>query len=571
MWCSKCEYETSAEVCEFCGDPTETDIPTAVFWCSKCNIPIIRAKFANIQHFCPLCSQDVNYLCADLRPVFPEERLLFEAIKGIPLAYVKDSVWVSNNRYYINGKVTAISNDSYSEIDPEKMIQMLAEYSPLNSDTEFKNNIAAFVKANRHHLDMIVDEAFSFIENTTTNYPNEHIIISFSGGKDSTVTADLVIRALRDARLVHIFGDTTLEHPLTLEYIARYRLHNPHMIFKTATNNEQNFFRVCEDIGPPARMLRWCCYMFKTGPIARVINKMYRDQEVLTFYGIRRYESVARSKYNRVESDSESMKIRQQRVASPIFSWKDIDVWLYILAENIDFNDAYRLGYDRVGCWCCPNNNEKAEFLAKLFLTERYKKWRDFLVNFAKRIGKTDAENYIDSGKWKARQGGNGLAAASDVIIHSVSCTSEEHSTIYQLNKKLDDGFFTLFIPFGRIAPELGRKLISEVIVVDVASNIPILSIQPINHDEYLYAVKVETLNVKDHEIMQRKVAYQIKKYNACRQCLKCESVCKHGAISITYGEYSIDDNKCKRCQMCITSKYIQGGCQMDKYLRTRV
>ena len=128
-----------------------------------------------------------------------------------------------------------------------------------------------------------------------------------------------------------------------------------------------------------------------------------------------------------------------------------------------------------------------------------------------------------------------------------------------------------MFIPFGRIAPELGRKLINEVIVVDVASNIPILSIQPINHDEYHYAVKVETLNVNDHEIMQRKVAYQIKKYNACRQCLKCESVCKHGAISITYGEYSIDDNKCKRCQMCITSKYIQGGCQMDKYLRTRV
>ena len=30
----------------------------------------------------------------------------------------------------------------------------------------------------------------------------------------------------------------------------------------------------------------------------------------------------------------------------------------FSLAESVDFNGAYRLGYDRVGCWCCPNNNQ---------------------------------------------------------------------------------------------------------------------------------------------------------------------------------------------------------------------
>ena len=30
----------------------------------------------------------------------------------------------------------------------------------------------------------------------------------------------------------------------------------------------------------------------------------------------------------------------------------------FSLAESVDFNGAYRLGYDRMGCWCCPNNNQ---------------------------------------------------------------------------------------------------------------------------------------------------------------------------------------------------------------------
>mgnify|MGYP002087781530 FL=1 len=135
---------------------------------------------------------------------------------------------------------------------------------------------------------------------------------------------------------------------------------------------------MCKVIGPPARMMRWCCSMFKTGPITRVISNLYRNQQILTFYGIRRYESVSRSKYNRVEKNTESVKIQQQTVAAPIFNWKDIDVWLYILGEKIDFNDAYRLGYDRVGCWCCPNNNKRAQFLSNIYMPERSTKWVTF-------------------------------------------------------------------------------------------------------------------------------------------------------------------------------------------------
>jgi phosphoadenosine phosphosulfate reductase len=394
-------------------------------------------------------------------------------------------------------------------------------------------------------------------------------VLSFSGGKDSTAVADLVTRALANPSLVHIFGDTTLEFPSTYEYIARFRRNNPKAIIKVSKNKEQNFYSVCEEIGPPARMMRWCCTMFKTGPITRVLNNLFRDSKVLTFYGIRKTESASRSKYDRV-ANSANVKIQKQTVASPIFYWNDIDVWLYILGENVDFNDAYRFGYDRVGCWCCPNNTIRAQLLSKIYMPEQSKKWRDYLISFAKQIGKPDPETYVDDGKWKARQGGNGLAAAEDVKIRFTNCTAEEHAKIYKLNKEVTDEFLNMFTPFGKVSKELGRKLLKETLVLDLATNVPILSIQPFASDSYDYAVKIRTLNVADHDDLQRMAAYQVRKYNACRKCLKCESVCPFGAISVTTDVYKINPEKCKRCKKCVSSKYLEGGCLMDRFLKSK-
>ena len=293
------------------------------FWCKECNAPII--KYANDidKDLCPLCSAATSYLCADLRPVFPEERLLFEIIQGKPLAYINSSVWAANNRIYIDGKPFIITKKFYSKLTPEEIREQLEKYKEQNSYSNFNDNIERFIEINKSRLNYIIDEAHCFIKEAASSYPNENIVISFSGGKDSTVTADLTVRALNDPSLVHIFGNTTLEFPMTMEYADRFRRDNPKAIFKTAINREQNFYAMCEDIGPPARMLRWCCSMFKTGPITRVLNNLYRDKTILTFYGIRKSESVSRSKYNRIEDNAEAIKIQKQKL-HPLFSFGKI-------------------------------------------------------------------------------------------------------------------------------------------------------------------------------------------------------------------------------------------------------
>lgn len=581
MWCRVCEIETTEEVCSVCGYPTISENlgsidNTDVYFCKSCKTPVIFKANDTPICVCPICHHKTEYMAKDIRPVFPEERLLVELLLNKePGIFETSSVWASNSRYYIDGKPHSFSSTTFKDADTDKIIKQLNENQKLVEKNAiayqvFSKNIETFTKANKRRLDFIKDEALSFINHASKKFDQEQIVISFSGGKDSTATADIVIKATGNPKLTHIFGDTTLEFPQTYNYAKRYREAHPLAEFRISKNTEQDFRKVCDDIGPPARMMRWCCSMFKTGPITRIMNRKYGSKQILTFYGIRKVESTARSKYSRISENTESVKIQKQTVASPIFFWKDIDVWLYILGEAVDFNDAYRLGYDRVGCWCCPNNNTRAQFLSRIYMKEQSEQWRKFLVDFAKRIGKPDAEEYVDTGKWKARQGGNGLKSAGDVKLKFTACTSEEHAKIYQLVKPYDDSFLDMMIPFGNISKELGRKLINETIILEPRQMIPVIAIQPFNQAGYEYAVKIKTMNVENHDALQRMIGYQVRKYNACRKCLRCESVCRHGAISIVGDEYYINPEKCVRCKMCVNQKYLSGGCMMEKYLRTK-
>lgn len=553
-----------------------------VNWCASCRIPVFdENNSVGAVCKCPLCHGKTEYLSSDLRPVFPEERLLLELLlEKEPFSLASSSVWNSANRYYIDGKSVAISSSVFRNADCDALRRKLDEFSKENleiSKKYFDSTVQKFIQANKSRFDSIKDDAFDFVQDEAEKFVQKNgagsenrMIVSFSGGKDSTATADVVIKALANPKITHLFGNTTLEFPMTIEYAERYRKNHPLAEFRIAKNTDQNFYEVCKEIGPPARMMRWCCSMFKTGPITRVLNRKFGDKQILTFYGIRKNESVSRSKYSRVTENTETVKIQKQTVASPIFEWKDLDVWLYLLSEKVDFNDAYRLGYDRVGCWCCPNNNLRAQFLSRIYMSERSEKWRSFLVGFARQIGKPDAEEYVDSGKWKARQGGNGVASAGDVKLKFTNCTSEEHSKIYQLTRAFDDSFLNMLVPFGILAPELGRKLIHETLILDVKTKVPIISVQPFNQSGFEHAVKVRTMNVEKHDDLQRMIGYQVRKFNACRKCLKCESVCRSGAISLAGNEYYINPEKCVHCKKCVTEKYLTGGCMMEKYLRTK-
>jgi hypothetical protein len=161
-------------------------------------------------------------MAKDLRPVFPQERLLLEILLGKkPHEFIEQSVWAADSRYYINGKAIMLASKLFQEADADAISQQLSLHKEDDTNPFFENHISTFIKANSGRLHYLKDEANDFIHKAVQGFDEDHIVLSFSGGKDSTATADVVIKALGNTSLVHIFGNTTLEFPLTYEYAER--------------------------------------------------------------------------------------------------------------------------------------------------------------------------------------------------------------------------------------------------------------------------------------------------------------------------------------------------------------
>lgn len=566
--CPKCKVPMQGEKCvkPKCGCSTE--MSSTIYWCTNCSIPLYEKE-------CPLCGSEAEYIATDIRPVFPEESLLLSLIldKDPDYFYTK-SIWCGTNSYIVNGQKVKISLSQINKWPIEKIQEIKSMYETLVTNIsydyfdEIKNK---FVQANADRYNYITEEAISYVQGYKGRYDIEDMLVSFSGGKDSTVTSHIVNRALGTNRVLHIFGDTTLEFPYTLEYKKRFNKNDESQGVRvlTAKNREKNFEDLCDVVGPPSRVMRWCCTVFKTGAIQKTISSAFKDKtNILTFQGIRRSESASRSKYER---ESESPKISKQTVASPIIDWIDFDVWLYVLSTNIDFNDAYRLGYTRVGCWCCPNNGAWSEFLSKVHMYEQYVRWRTILVNFAKKIGKPDAEDYVDDGKWKARQGGNGLAAAQKSIVSFEPCATDENSFNYELQNPITEALYDYFKPFGYINKELGNKRLGEVYVLNKVGKVVLILQGRIGSSKLKVTIKNPKIaGAKNLQVAEGKIQCQLTKYQMCLGCKACESVCKHDAISVKDDGtgnviYLIDDEKCVRCTECVG--HFNAGCYMRKVL----
>lgn len=574
--CKKCDdLICDTSICPVCGNRTEL-VESTIFWSKEYNTP-------SFDEVCFSNGEKCKSIGSDIRPVFAEERLLLELLQGIPMAWAGKSVWNTGaNRYVVDGKkITLLFTDMAKTADADEIIKKLIEYKEENQfyvDNFYEQEyIKKFIEINKVRLNTISQEAFDYVRRKANGWQIDEMFVSFSGGKDSTVTSHIAMNALNMQSLIHIYGDTTLEYPTSETYLQRFKNANKETPVLVAKNKDQDFDNLCEVIGPPSRVMRWCCTVFKTGAITKKIETTFRNKnKILSFQGIRRNESKSRNKYDR---DSTSSKITKQQVASPIIDWIDFDVWLYILSNSLDFNDAYKQGFARVGCWCCPNNSTWSAFLSKIYMNEQYVKFYNILYTFAKKVGKEDWKEYIDDGKWKARQGGNGLAISNNAVISFAPCALEENAYNFTLSRPIDERLYELFKPFGILDFELGNKRLGEVFVLDKKSNEPILKLTgKVDKNQLKVSVLKQTATFKNKTISEMLIKNQITKFQTCIGCSACQSVCRFNALKVVNLEkgnvssdtisYKIDANKCVGCLECV--KHFDSGCYMKKVLRTK-
>lgn len=533
-----------------------------IYWCPHCKIPIIKKEK------CPVCGSTCKSLSTTgvCNPVFLQERKLLSYILKQDLQNAE--IWYLGSSFYlVDGKRVRLP---YTDFYKKKEHLAIADELRLNiSFDDSIPRVDEFLAANEQYLKELIFEAEEYVVNLVNRLKQEKEqrympTVSFSGGKDSTVVSRLVRDALQDETVIHYFGDTTLEFPSTHTYVETYfREENPFTPM-IPSETENDFFKLCNVFGPPSKFERWCCTIFKTSNL----NSEYQNLNgnSLSFLGIRHSESRERQNYERTQDHS---KIGSQINAMPIIEWSDCDVWLYIMYKGIRFNDAYKWGYKRVGCWCCPNNSDWSMMLTDIYFPNLSEKWKNTLLDFAVKTGKDDIEDYIDNGRWKTRKGASGLQTRN-VTITDTACNLSDRARNIIIKKKINRDVIEFLKPFGQLdifdKEDATYISVTEREVHDSQGNIlyPKRKVCDLVISWGTPVLKVLPTKGTDALLIVNRLKCQMRKYQYCIRCSACDSICPYGAIS-TMGDnrYSIDETKCKQnlsqCSRCIAKFY--NGC----------
>ena len=278
-------------------------------------------------------------------------------------------MWTEANYYYYRGTLVAKLKGGNIYTAPEIIISVDDDGQPIMPEPERAPlrpiDITAMVEANRDMLEIIEQTTVKKILAVYNKFKNklDCFHVAFSGGKDSCVLLDLVKKTLPKGSFVVVFGDTGMEFPDTYDVIEKTRqmCNEEDIDFHTAESHLKPA-ESWELFGPPSRTLRWCCSVHKSAPQTLKLREVTgkNDYSGLAYVGVRAHESINRSEYDYF---NEGKKIKGQFSHNSILEWTSAEVWLYIYANNVMINEAYKKGNSRAGCLLCPMTVNKPDYI----------------------------------------------------------------------------------------------------------------------------------------------------------------------------------------------------------------
>ena len=208
-----------------------------------------------------------------------------------------------------------------------------------------------------------LDAKDRLVEKTATLQQRLHQIAdSHKDARFASILAveDMVITDViaREQLNIGVFTlDTGLLHQETLDLLDNLAKTYPYLHitrFHPITSNaaryvaENGKFAFYESI----ELRRECCNIRKIEPLNRALQGA---DAWLT--GQRREQSATRTALPFAEQD-QSRGIDKY---NPIFDWSETDVWAYILANNVPYNDLYHQGFPSIGCEPCTRQVKQGE------------------------------------------------------------------------------------------------------------------------------------------------------------------------------------------------------------------
>lgn len=238
------------------------------------------------------------------------------------------------------------------------------------------------------------------------------LIITDSGGKDSSVLVDLAIKAKIPMEIQH--HHTTADAPETV-YFVRDKFkrleadgHKCEVTKPTYQGNPISMWSLIpRKMMPPTRLARYCCDTLKEqGGKNRMIATGVRWAESKNRKDSRGiYETLGskRGDYIILANDNddrrqlfENCQMKASRVVNPIIDWSDREIWDYIGTTKIITNSLYQCGWKRVGCIGCPMAGRKGmewEFAQYPAYRKLYLNAFERMIQVRKAKGKDDSNS----------------------------------------------------------------------------------------------------------------------------------------------------------------------------------
>jgi 3'-phosphoadenosine 5'-phosphosulfate sulfotransferase (PAPS reductase)/FAD synthetase len=205
------------------------------------------------------------------------------------------------------------------------------------------------------------------------HYDNYKIVVSMSGGKDSTAMClNLLEQGYSPEDFTRVFIDTGWEDSSTYEYL-RYLEKKVGKIQRLKAEipireEDRSQVKKIEDmLGFPSAMVRliyknrmfpsgarkWCTPLLKIEPLKEFFTNL--DQDAVNLVGIRREESPRRASYTEWEY-SDTFECYTHR---PLINWTEKQVIDIHTRNQVEPNNLYLKGFSRVGCYPCIYTRKK--------------------------------------------------------------------------------------------------------------------------------------------------------------------------------------------------------------------
>lgn len=366
-----------------------------------------------------------------MKPIFSEEKQFIEEQLGIILP---DYCWRDGSYILLNhdSKEKLVS----FKVESGKMILKYNKILSINGrEILFNKGKKGKVLINytweeeyeqeREYLEDLEKESIDETVKYLRKYPNAQIRPGISGGKDSDVMWIISQKAFKIAGVTDWFIDVhnttndtadTYRHIKSDLNIGTENIHTPEKGMFQWLKEDKDYFL-------PSINVRNCCSQYKEGQVKKILDK---NTEYIMLLGMRKHESQKRAFYDWDLNEAYKREGKEILIPEiwhrflPIVNWRDEDVWLYILHNEVKANRMYSLGFNRVGCLCCPFSSDYTDLLIKKYYPLQWKMWEDMIRknyviwNVEKRL-KWTLQEYID-GAWK-----EGMSKESFIIAKGKS------------------------------------------------------------------------------------------------------------------------------------------------------